>query len=300
MQMYYEVLQIKDQILSSLKAENLSAVLLLGGTTIVVFIMSLYLKKAVRTSNKHHMRFFSLVFFLLFLMPYLFVLFVVFYAPLHAITFPPDLLTGSIILGGICLLYSVTNLTKISVRILRHEAARMKAIKHDSEQNTLIDQLTGLYNKAGFITMTEHHMRLARRDKRKVFMLYVKINRLKELHDKFGYQGRDMAILETSKLLISTCRYSDIITRVSEDAFLIFLIGCTKDNVSAVSAHFQEMYDDMIAKRSKNNRVPIRYCVMNFSPQYNNEFDNIIAHAEDLLLLQTNTTVTNSAANFSH
>jgi diguanylate cyclase (GGDEF)-like protein len=297
MQMYYEILQIKDQLLSSLKAENLSAVLLLGGAAFVVFIMSLYLKKKIRTSYKHPMRFFTLVFFLLFLMPYFFVSFVVFYAPLHAITYPPDLLTVSIILGGICLFYSVISLTKISVRILRHEAGRMKANKLDSEQTTLVDRLTGQYNEAGFITMIEHHIRLAKRDKRKVFMLYVKIDKLKQLYDKFGYQGRDMAILETSKLLTSTCRDSDIIARVSEDSFLIFLIGCTKDNAGGISIHFQEMYDTMNARRNKKYRVPIRYCVVDYSPQYTYKFDNILAQAEELLLLQTNSTVTNLTVN---
>jgi len=295
--MYYEALQIKDQISSSLRAENLSAVLLLGGATFVVLLILWYLKKKSRTSYKHPMRFLSSVFILIFLLPFVFVGFVVLYAPQHEITFPPDLLTGSIMLGGICLFYSVTHFTRISARILRHEARREIINKQASKQHTLVDRFTGMYNKTGFVTLTEHHMRLARRNKRKVFMMYVKIEGLKHLHDKLGYQERDMVILETSKLLISTFRDSDIMARVSEDAFLIFLIGCTKDHACVVSSHFQKMHDALNARRIKKSRLPIRYCIMDFSPEYNNEIKNILGHAEDMLLLKKNTTMTNFTVN---
>jgi len=298
MKMYYEALQIKDQFLSSMRDENLSAVLLLGGATFFVLLVLWYLKKKSRKSCKHPMRYLSSAFILIFLMPFVFVAFVVLYAPQHAIMFPPDLLTGSIMLGGICLFYSVTHLTRIGVRILRREARREIDNKQASKQLALVDQVTGMYNKKGFLTVTEHHMRLARRNKRKVFMMYVKIERLKQLHEKFGYQERDMVILETSKLLNSTFRDSDIMARISENAFLIFLIGCTKDNACEVSSHFQEKYDALNARRIKKSRLPISYCVMDFSPKYNYEFMNILGHAEDMLLLKKNTTMTNSAVNY--
>ena len=169
--------------------------------------------------------------------------------------------------------------------------------KQASKQLALVDQVTGMYNKKGFLTVTEHHMRRARRNKRKVFMMYVKIERLKQLHEKLGYQERDMVILETSKLLNSTFRDSDIMARISENAFLIFLIGCTKDNACEVSSHFQEKYDALNARGIKKSRLPISYCVMDFSPKYNYEFINILGHAEDMLLLKKNTTMTNSAVN---
>ena len=295
MGMYYEALHIKDQFLLLLRAENVSVTLLLVGTTFFVLLMSLYLKKKSRTTYKHSIRFISSVFILIFFMPYFFVAFVVFYAPLHSITFPPDLLTGSIMFGGICLFYSVIKLTNVSVNILRREAYINIVKIHDPKQQTLIDSFTGLHNRAGFISLTEHHMRLAKREKRKVFILYAKIDKLKQVHNKLGYHDRDMAILEASKLMTSTFRNSDIIARVSKDAFLIFLIGCTKDNVDGVSTNFNERYNAMNARRDKKYRVSIRYCVVDFSPHYHNKFDHILAHAEDLLLLKTNATVKNSA-----
>jgi diguanylate cyclase (GGDEF)-like protein len=295
-EMYYEALQMKDQLLSSLRVEDLSAFLLLGGTTFIVLLILWYLKKKSRKSFKHPIMVLSSVFFLIFLMPFFFVGFVVFYAPQHAITYPPDLLTVSIILGGIYLFYSITHLTKISARILRYEAGRRIINKQDSKQHTIVDPLTGLYNKTGFVTLTEHHMRLARRNKRKVLMMYVKIERLKQMHDTLGYQERDMVILETSKLLTSTFRAADIIARVSEDSFLIFLIGCPEDHACGVSSHFQEMHDAHNARLIQKFRVPIRYCVVDFYPEYNNEFHNILGRAEDLLLQKKNATMTNSAS----
>ena len=296
MEMYYTAMHMKDQLLLSLRDENLSVALLLIGTTFVVLLMSLYLKKKSGTTYKRPIRLISSVFILIFLMPYFFVAFVVFYAPLYSITFPPDLLTGSIIFGGICLFYSVIKLINVSAKIFSREAYKNVVKKHDSKQN-LIDSFTGLYNRAGFFTLTEHHMRLARRDNRKVFLLYAKMDRLKQVHDKLGYQDRDMAILEASKLMTSSFRNSDIIARVSEDAFIIFLIGCTDDNVDGVSTHFNGRYNAMNAGRNEKYRVSIRYCVVDYCPKYNNEFDNILARAKDLLLLKTNTTLINSAVN---
>ena len=172
---------------------------------------------------------------------------------------------------------------------MHYEAGKKIGNKSDSDQYSIVDRITGLYNKTGFITLTEHHIRLAKRNKSKVLMLYAKLDRLTYVLDKFGYQARDMAILETSKLLTSTFRDSDIIARISENAFLIFLIGCKEENADGVFNHFQREYDELNARRNKKYRFPISYCIVDFSPQFNNEFENILAQAEDLLLLQTKT-----------
>lgn len=85
------------------------------------------------------------------------------------------------------------------------------------------DVLTGLYNRRGFITLAEHRMRVADREKRSLALIYVDFNNLKRINDKFGHEEGDRALADTANLLKKTFRESDVLGRLGGDEFAILL-----------------------------------------------------------------------------
>jgi PleD family two-component response regulator len=52
---------------------------------------------------------------------------------------------------------------------------------------SLIDDLTGLYNRRGFTELGEQSLRLARRSRRAVLLVYMDVDRLKAINDTLGH-----------------------------------------------------------------------------------------------------------------
>jgi diguanylate cyclase (GGDEF)-like protein/PAS domain S-box-containing protein len=85
------------------------------------------------------------------------------------------------------------------------------------------DELTGLFNRRGFFALAGKHVELARRRKDAVGLLYVDINLMKEINDRWGHKEGDRAIRDAADLLRRTFRKSDIIGRVGGDEFVVLL-----------------------------------------------------------------------------
>jgi diguanylate cyclase (GGDEF)-like protein len=105
----------------------------------------------------------------------------------------------------------------------KHMEERLRAI-------SLVDELTGLYNRRGFLTLAEHQLQMASKAKRDVLLLFTDLDNLKDVNDKFGHPVGDRALILTASILKRTFRESDIIARIGGDEFVVLtseLIGAT-------------------------------------------------------------------------
>ncbi|MBW3594499.1 MAG: diguanylate cyclase [Actinobacteria bacterium] len=91
----------------------------------------------------------------------------------------------------------------------------------------LLDELTGLNNRRGFMLLAEHQMSIARRDKKPLALLFIDLNNLKTINDNFGHKEGDRAISDAATILRDTFRESDIVARVGGDEFCVLM---TADN----------------------------------------------------------------------
>jgi len=95
---------------------------------------------------------------------------------------------------------------------------------------SLIDDLTGLYNRRGFSDLGEQHLRLARRTARAVLLVYVDLDDLKAINDTLGHQAGDRALVRVADLLRETFRQSDIIARIGGDEFAVMALEASEEN----------------------------------------------------------------------
>ena len=55
----------------------------------------------------------------------------------------------------------------------------------------LIDELTGLYNRRGFLSIGGQHLKLADRAKREMVLLFADFDHLKQINDTLGHREGD-------------------------------------------------------------------------------------------------------------
>ena len=88
---------------------------------------------------------------------------------------------------------------------------------------SLTDELTGLYNRRGLFALGEHTLRIARRRARGLGVIYVDVDGLKAINDRFGHAQGDEALRTVADAIRASTRESDVAGRVGGDEFVILV-----------------------------------------------------------------------------
>ncbi len=119
------------------------------------------------------------------------------------------------------------------------QKAAEAALRQREEQLRMLslsDDLTGLYNRRGLFALGEHTMRIARRRARRLGIIYIDVDSLKTINDRFGHAQGDEALRTVADVMRASIRESDVVGRIGGDEFVILAeddTGVTQDLVDA-------------------------------------------------------------------
>jgi diguanylate cyclase (GGDEF)-like protein/PAS domain S-box-containing protein len=101
----------------------------------------------------------------------------------------------------------------------------------------LFDVLTDLPNRAQLLQRLEHALELATRRKHQLAVLFVDLDRFKEINDSMGHEAGDLLLREIATRLRSVARQSDTVARMGGDEFVVLLEDlCSGDDAARVAA----------------------------------------------------------------
>lgn len=86
---------------------------------------------------------------------------------------------------------------------------------------SLIDDLTGLYNRRGFGDLGEQYLKLSRRGGRPLTLVFLDVDRFKTINDTMGHHTGDRALLRIAEMLRASFRSSDLLARFGGDEFAV-------------------------------------------------------------------------------
>jgi diguanylate cyclase (GGDEF)-like protein/PAS domain S-box-containing protein len=161
--------------------------------------------------------------------------------------------------------------------------------KHLEEQLrtlSLTDELTGLHNRRGFFTLVEPLLKLSKRQKSGVLMLYADLDNLKRINDTFGHQEGDLALIDTADILKKTYRESDIIARIGGDEFVVLPVGSPEDRIEIITARLEENLKNQIAKKDRKYSLSLSFGISHYDPESPCSIDDLINRAEKLMYEQ--------------
>ena len=85
------------------------------------------------------------------------------------------------------------------------------------------DPLTGLKNRKGFYERLGNDIIRAKRYGGRVALLYIDIDRFKEVNDTLGHEGGDIVLQEITRRFLDNLRQSDCVARMGGDEFAVIL-----------------------------------------------------------------------------
>lgn len=146
-----------------------------------------------------------------------------------------------------------SNDTIKAVTVISKNITSLKNLEAELYALSLADELTRLYNRRGFLTLAEQQIKIARRMKRPMLLIYADLNEMKKINDTYGHAQGDEALKATADILKNTFRESDIIARIGGDEFAILVtafragrerifMGRLNDNIDAYNAAGKSPY----------------------------------------------------------
>lgn len=108
-------------------------------------------------------------------------------------------------------------------RRLQREVSERKRAEEEVRQMSLVDELTGLYNRRGFNLLADRELKLLHRNGRRGLVIYMDLDGLKQANDVKGHDAGDRLLQRAAAVLRSVTRETDVAARLGGDEFAVFM-----------------------------------------------------------------------------
>ncbi len=106
---------------------------------------------------------------------------------------------------------------------LKRELTQRKQAEEKLARHAYYDNLTDLPNRRLFQSHLKQALTLARRNQRRLAVLFVDLDHFKTINDSWGHAVGDRLLQSAAKWLKSCLRASDVVARLGGDEFIILL-----------------------------------------------------------------------------
>lgn len=106
---------------------------------------------------------------------------------------------------------------------ITHDISTNKSLLDKNHELMLSDELTGLLNYRGLLSLGDNYFRLAERANKPFYALYVNIVGLSKINTEYGVKVGTQLLHNFTHILKETFRETDIIARTGSDEFVILM-----------------------------------------------------------------------------
>ena len=154
-------------------------------------------------------------------------------------------------------------------------------------QLSLTDDLTGLYNRRGFLALAEQQTRVANRDKKPMMVVSADLDGLKGINDTFGHKEGDAAIAETAEILRESFRNADLVARMGGDEFAILLTGGEAEfDKEKLDRRLQEIVEKHNRKEDRQYKISVSAGFTSFEAAGTDTFEEWLHRADTMMYEQ--------------
>lgn len=148
---------------------------------------------------------------------------------------------------------------------------------------SLTDDLTGLYNRRGFLALAEQQMKVSRRMKREFLVIYVDMDGLKRINDTYGHEAGSDAIRQAADALRQTFRESDIVARLSGDEFIVLATNADHSSPNLIRARLEERLREQNALAKNPYRLSMSVGIVAVQKDDQAPIHELIARADEAM-----------------
>lgn len=148
------------------------------------------------------------------------------------------------------------------------------------------DDLTGLLNRRGFLSLAQQQLKMANRTKIGFLLLYVDLDGLKKINDMLGHPEGDQALVETASILREIFRESDIIGRLGGDEFAVLALERTRDVEEEEQAILKRIRESVGTRNTQPGRryvLSLSAGINTYDPERPCSLDEFISRVDSIM-----------------
>ena len=171
----------------------------------------------------------------------------------------------------------------------KHDLSALKDLAAMVEQElaalelAVLDELTNISNRRGFITLVSHAIRMCVRQKMSASLVFFDLDKFKLINDRHGHIEGDRALTTFAKILQRTLRDSDLVARIGGDEFAALLLDTPKASALDVILRLQARLDVYNDKSVHDYTIDFSFGVVDFDPQVHADVEALLADGDALM-----------------
>ena len=165
---------------------------------------------------------------------------------------------------------------------IRDISARKKE-EENLRRVSLTDELTGLYNRRGFLTLAEQQLRVARRQGRDLVLFFADLDGFKQVNDRFGHATGDQSLKAMAGLLRGAVRDSDIVARLGGDEFTVLAVDGDAQAASVIPRRINQRVAALNARNELAAPLSVSIGHVRVTASQPHSLEELLARADKLL-----------------
>ncbi len=129
----------------------------------------------------------------------------------------------------------------------------------------IYDSLTGVFNRAGFFRFADEMVVEAKEKRQNLFVLFLDLDGLKGINDKFGHDVGDEFIKAMGKIMMQVHKHGQLLMRYGGDEFVVMALNFSHEDAHAYVAQIKEYIDAYNEEENKVYKLDasMGYTIMN-------------------------------------
>lgn len=150
-------------------------------------------------------------------------------------------------------------------------------------QLAVLDELTEISNRRGFMTLVGHAIRMCVRQKMSASLVFFDLDKFKLINDAHGHVEGDRALVTFASILHKTLRESDLVARIGGDEFAALLLDTPKALAIDVITRLQARVDEYNQQASHDYKIDFSFGIVDFDPQVHADVEALLADGDALM-----------------
>jgi len=166
------------------------------------------------------------------------------------------------------------------ILLLIRDIAARKQEEERLQSIAVSDDLTGLYNRRGFNLAARQEIKHATRNSQGLGFLFLDIDGMKDINDRFGHSQGDSALMTVASILRKSFRDSDIIARWGGDEFVVLALDVPEGCINRLLDRFSDNVALYNSKEGIMFEISVSVGMSFFDPAAPIDFDELVRIAD--------------------
>ena len=193
---------------------------------------------------------------------------------------------GGLALGTLCIIDRVPRKMEQGDLEILADLAGMVERELIAIQLSVLDDLTRISNRRGFLALSQYSLELCKRQLFPTTLAFFDLDKFKQINDTHGHAEGDRALRVFADQLRQSFRTSDVFARLGGDEFVALITNATHQAVQELLVRFRQALIQLCMDQGLPYELAFSHGVVEYEPLKHSCIEDLLKEADVLMYAQ--------------